>query len=121
MSTYNFTSAISFNLEAQFVTLWVCVEWLTVVHLAGHLAFREFCEIENTHYSSDSGHSQLQTVVLQVLGVGGGVVAQVSVRDELCKTNSICLSIEDKFSSVVVIVYLLVEELNCHPPFKWPF
>ena len=73
------------------------VEWLTVVHLEGLLIFREFCEFGNTHYSSDTGHSSVsQVVILQVLSVSGGAVAQVSVRDELCKTNSICLSIEDK-------------------------
>ena len=122
MSTLTIATAISINLEAQFVTLWVHVKWPTVVRLEGLLlVFREFCEFGNTHYSSNSTHSQLQAVILQVLCVDGGVRAQVSVRDELCKTYSICFSIEDKYSIVVVIAFVLVKEPKYYPSFKWPF
>ena len=49
MSTLTTTITISIYNEAQFVTLWVCVEWWTVVLVVELLAFGELCECELTH------------------------------------------------------------------------
>ena len=38
---------------------------------------------ESSRVDDHVTHSQFQAVILQVLCVGGGVVAQVSVRDEI--------------------------------------
>ena len=102
MSTLTTAITISIHHEAQFVTLWVRVEWWTVVLVVELLAFGKFCECEITYRLVDSErvlpgwglveessgvdnyitHSQLQAVILQILSVECGVVAQVSVRDE---------------------------------------
>ena len=46
MSTLAIAITISIHFEAQFVTLWVCVEWWTAVSVVELFAFGELCKRE---------------------------------------------------------------------------
>ena len=81
---------------------------------------------------------QLQAVVMEVLSVGGGVVGERGVREQIITTvprftgyTAICntsrtrairisVAVELQYSRLVFIVFSPIEELNNDITYKWP-
>ena len=139
--------------ETHHVPLWVCVEWRCLVNVLELLVFGEFCQGELAHWlvcsegvlpgwdlaEERSGidchclHSKSQAVILmEVLGVGSGVLGEKGVGDELTAASTISklaishlnyIMYPSKTDLILMMSLVLppVEQLlNDQITFKWP-